>query len=257
MAIWINSKKFLKNDFLLSSLSVLSKIFKNNYRNIFLSIFFIFSLLSQAWATKQIQEVNYFSSLRANETNVRSGPGQNYPIKFTYKVKGVPVRVISEYDNWNEIEDYDGHTGWVTQSLLTKKRTLMVYSKKPTVELRRKKSFDAHLVYRLENFVIGEYVKCEDEWCIIKINGKKGWIEKADVFGVESQVKIIDKVVKIQNDSAQSNLIAKSVDKDQQQNFQIANSDNLKTYDGKLSDSLKNQVNTKNLTIKNLSALRR
>lgn len=256
MAIWINYKKLLKNDFVLSGSSILFITFKNNYKNLFLSIFFIFSLLSQAWATKQIQEVNYFSSLRANETNVRSGPGQNYPIKSTYKVKGVPVRVISEYDNWNEIEDYDGHTGWVTQSLLTKKRTLMVYSKKPTVELRRKKSFDAHLIYRLENFVIGEYIKCEDEWCIIKINGKKGWIEKADVFGVESQVKVIDKVVKTQNDSTQSNLTAKSSEKDQEQNPQIINSDNINP-NNKASNSLKNQVDTKNLAIRNLSTQQR
>lgn len=152
---------------------------------VFLAINLI--LINSAFSARQIQEVNYFSSLRASETNVRSGPGQNYPVKYTYKVKGIPVRVISEYDNWNEIEDYEGKTGWVTQSLITKKRTLMVYSKKPTVEMRKKNKIDSHLVFRLENFVIGDYLKCEEEWCAIKINGKKGWVEKNDVFGVDSK----------------------------------------------------------------------
>ncbi len=174
----LNFSNLLKNFFLV--------IINFNKFLIVFSLFFC-SAISCAYATKQIQEVNYFSSFRASETNVRSGPGQNYPIKYTYKVKGIPIRVISEYDNWNEIEDYEGQTGWVMQSLLTKKRMLMIYSKKPTVEMRRKNNLDARLIYRLENFVIGEYLKCEEQWCAIKINGKKGWVEKIDVFGVDSE----------------------------------------------------------------------
>lgn len=225
-------KELTSNYFILTRLPLFYLIVKIAIKKSLLLAILSFITFSSALATKQIQEVNYFSSLRANETNVRSGPGQNYPIKFTYKVKGVPVRVISEYDNWNEIEDYDGHTGWVTQSLLTKKRTLMVYSKKPTVEMRRKKGLEAHLIYRLENFVIGEYVKCEDDWCIIKINGKKGWVEKADIFGVESQIKTID----------QSEKKSASLD---QQPYQLTNNDALNSNKDKVTNLQKNQVNIK------------
>ncbi len=136
-------------------------------------------------AARNITTVNYFSSLRAAETNVRAGPGQNYPVKFTYKLKGVPVRVISEYDNWNEIEDYEKQTGWVSQSLLTKKRTLMVYTSKDFVDMRRKNSENSRVVFHLENHVIGDYLKCVEEWCGIKINSKKGWVQKADIFGAD------------------------------------------------------------------------
>ena len=108
------------------------------FSSILLAVFF---LNQNAFAApKQIQEVNYFSSLRAAETNVRSGPGQNYPIKFTFKLRGLPVRVISEYDNWNEIEDFEGQSGWVTQSLLTKKRTLLVRIKKGFTTMHSKPS---------------------------------------------------------------------------------------------------------------------
>jgi len=250
------NQELKKNYLFLTRLLELSLTLRYFVKKFFLLIIFSVLSITPAFATKQIQEVNYFSSLRANETNVRSGPGQNYPVKFIYKVKGVPVRVISEYDNWNEIEDYDGHTGWVTQSLLTKKRTLMVYSKKPTVELRRKKSLDAHLVYRLENFVIGEYVKCEDEWCIIKINGKKGWIEKADVFGVESQIKIIDQEEKKSASLNQQNLPVKTDEKTQQQLLQLSNTNALNSGNDKLINSQKNQVNTKS-NLNNLSANQR
>lgn len=141
----------------------------------------IFSQLS--FSSQTIQKTDYFASLRSLETNVRAGPGQNYPVKFSYKIKGIPVRVINEYDNWNEIEDYEKQTGWVSQSLLTKKRTVMVQTEKSFINMHNKNSEKSRIVYRLENNVIGDYLKCLNNWCGIKINGKKGWVEKAEIFG--------------------------------------------------------------------------
>ena len=141
---------------------------------------------------KEILEVNYFASLRASETNIRSGPGQNYPIKYTFKLKGIPVRVISEYDNWNEIEDFDGEKGWVTQSLLTKKRTLIVNTDKSFVNMHKKASEKSKIIYRLENYVIGDYLKCNEKWCSIKINNNRGWVDKKELFGADRDKKDID-----------------------------------------------------------------
>ncbi len=152
-----------------------------------LTIFLLFFSIttSPAFASRAITEVNYFASLRAAETNVRAGPGQNYPIKFTFKLRGLPVRVINEYDNWNEIEDFEGQTGWVTQSLLTKKRTLLVQTKKSFINMHSKNSEKSRIIFRLENNVVGDYLKCADDWCGIKVNGKKGWVAKSELFGVD------------------------------------------------------------------------
>jgi SH3-like domain-containing protein len=152
---------------------------------IFLTFFFLTT--TPAHASRAITEVNYFASLRAAETNVRAGPGQNYPIKFTFKLRGLPVRVINEYDNWNEIEDYDGQTGWVTQSLLTKKRTLMVRTTKTFINMHSKNNEKSRIIFRLENNVIGDYLKCLDDWCGIKVNNKKGWVPKAELFGADEK----------------------------------------------------------------------
>jgi SH3-like domain-containing protein len=145
--------------------------------------FFLFN--SSALAQRSISQVNYYASLRSNETNVRSGPGQNYPIKFTFKLRGIPVRVISEYDNWNEIEDYDGQTGWATQSLLTKKRTLMIRTDKSFVNMHSKTNEKSRIIFRLENNVIGDYLKCSEGWCGIKIENKKGWVKEDELWGDE------------------------------------------------------------------------
>lgn len=154
-------------------------------KKILLPFFIIIFLWShESHATKQIQEVNYFASLRASETNIRSGPGSNYPVKYSFKIKNLPIKVISEYDNWCEVEDYEGSRGWVAQNLITKKRHLMTYSKNKIIEMRATKNINSKIIYHLENYVIGEYLKCENSWCAIKINNRKGWIEIADLFGV-------------------------------------------------------------------------
>jgi len=151
---------------------------------------FLFTLIlpffaSDVFADQVVIEQNYFASLRSAETNVRAGPGQHYPIKFTFKAKGVPVRVISEFDNWNEIEDYEGQTGWVSQNLLTKRRTLMVLTNKPTIDMHAKNNEKSRLIYHLENHVTGEFLKCVEDWCAIKVKDKKGWVKKSEVFGGE------------------------------------------------------------------------
>ena len=124
-------------------------------------------LCEQSFGAKQVSKSNYFASLRAMETNVRSGPGTNYPIKFTYKTKSIPVHVINDYDNWSEIEDYEGQSGWISQSLLTKKRTLIVRISKEYTNMYKKSNEQSRVIYHLENNVIGDYVKCVEEWCAI------------------------------------------------------------------------------------------
>ncbi len=153
-----------------------------------LLICWLLLLSSESFAARKIEEVNYYASFRSTETNVRAGPGQNYPIKFTYKLKGIPVRVISEYDNWNEIEDFEKQGGWVSQSLLTKKRTVLVRTKQQFIDLHNKPAEKSRVLLHLENNVVGDYLGCNENWCNIKINGKKGWVKKNSIYGVADVV---------------------------------------------------------------------
>lgn len=163
---------------------ITKKIQKSKMKKFFISFFALTFIFSQdSFALRKVKKTDYFSSLRSSKTNVRAGPGQNYPIKFTFKIKSIPVRVISEYDNWNEIEDFDKQTGWVSQSLLTKKRMLMVRIKKDFTNMHSKNSEKSRIIYRLQNNVIGTYIRCLDEWCAIKVKNKKGWVKRDDIFG--------------------------------------------------------------------------
>ncbi|MFT6332844.1 MAG: SH3-like domain-containing protein, partial [Lentimonas sp.] len=100
---------------------------------------FLFSTTASQSYNKPVKK-DYFASLRADKVNVRAGPGVQYPIKFAFQLRGLPVRVTSEYDNWSEIEDFEGGTGWINQNLLTKTRTLLVKTKNKFVNIHAKPS---------------------------------------------------------------------------------------------------------------------
>jgi SH3-like domain-containing protein len=151
----------------------------------FLPLFLLFFALNLHQSSASVvTEKNFFASLRAVETNVRAGPSQNYPIKFTFKMRGVPVKVINEYDNWYEIKDYDGDTGWVNQNLLTKKRTIIVKTGKSFVNIFSNSTEKSKNILRVENDVIADFIKCTGPWCAVKASGKKGWIERKEIWGV-------------------------------------------------------------------------
>ena len=150
----------------------------------FLLILALFTVIfsSPVYASNS-NSFSYFASLRSSETNVRSGPGRLYPVKFIYKIKNVPVLITDEYDNWNEIKDYEGQTGWINKSLITKKRSLMIRTSKSFAKMYKNNNNKSKVIYKLENNVIGDYIECVKNWCKIEIEGKKGWVEKNDLFG--------------------------------------------------------------------------
>ncbi|ACI51760.1 protein of unknown function DUF1058 [Gluconacetobacter diazotrophicus PA1 5] len=67
-----------------------------------------------------------FAALRADEVNMRSGPGQRYPIAWVYHRRDLPVKIEREFDVWRLVEDSDGQKGWVHQATLVGARTFVV-----------------------------------------------------------------------------------------------------------------------------------
>ena len=147
---------------------------------IFISCFLTLFFISELYANSQ---KSYFVSLRSSKTNVRSGPSTIYPVKFTYKLRSIPLTVINEYDNWNEIRDYEGQTGWISKNLLSKNRTLMIRTNKKNISMHSKQNEKSRIIYKLENNVIGNFVKCSKEWCKIEIDDKLGWVKKRFIYG--------------------------------------------------------------------------
>ena len=54
-----------------------------------------------------------FVSLRADQVNLRTGPGVQYPVEWVYQRKDLPVEIIAEYRTWRKIRDWQSTQGWV------------------------------------------------------------------------------------------------------------------------------------------------
>ena len=67
-----------------------------------------------------------FAAFRADEVNLRAGPGQRYPIDWVYHRRGLPVKIEREFDVWRLVEDADGQKGWVHQATLVGTRTFVI-----------------------------------------------------------------------------------------------------------------------------------
>lgn len=123
-----------------------------------------------------------FVSLRSDEVNLRTGPGLRYPIGWVYHVKGLPLEVVAEYENWRQVRDVQGDTGWVHTSILAGKRTALVAQ--PQSNLYRKASFDAPVIAMIKRHVVVELMECTGQWCYVNAKGFDGWMRQAALWGI-------------------------------------------------------------------------
>ena len=63
-----------------------------------------------------------------NEVNVRNGPGLNHLVIYKILIKGYPLQIISNFENWSKISDVDGIEGWISNSQLTTKKYVIITS---------------------------------------------------------------------------------------------------------------------------------
>lgn len=127
-----------------------------------------------------------FVSLRADEVNLRTGPGIRYPIDWVYQRRGLPVEVIDEFEAWRRIRDREGTTGWVHQSMLSAERTAVVIGERRM--LRQTAAAQSEAVAWLEPGVIVSLQRCAEVWCeAVALEGGdsyRGWIGKDEIWGV-------------------------------------------------------------------------
>ncbi len=126
-----------------------------------------------------------FVSLRASEVNLRAGPGIRYPIQWVYQRRNMPVEVIEEFETWRRIRDWEGTDGWVHQSMIQGRRSILVTGQERL--LLRKPEGGAAPVARLEAGVIGELLGCDGRWCEISAGGFDGWLPRDAFYGTYPQ----------------------------------------------------------------------
>ena len=144
-----------------------------------IKIIYIISLILLTSSTLA-NENNYFLSLKNKKVNVRYGPGFDYPIKYIYKKKFLPVEVIDKKENFRRIIDFKKNSGWIHISQLKKGNSLIVIEDKI---LFSKSSKFSRPIVKLEKGRLLIVKKCKNNWCKIKTDKYKGWIDNNNVWG--------------------------------------------------------------------------
>jgi SH3-like domain-containing protein len=123
-----------------------------------------------------------FVALKADEVNLRAGPGTRYPVQWVYKRRYMPVEITAEFEAWRHIRDHAGTTGWVHHSMLTGRRTVLVIGEMRT--LYSEPDPASRPVARLEPGTLGAVERCSGTWCAVEFAGIDGWLRRSEVFGL-------------------------------------------------------------------------
>jgi SH3-like domain-containing protein len=125
-----------------------------------------------------------FEALKTDDTNMRKGPGQRYPIEWVYKRHDLPMEIERQYDVWRYVRDPDGVEGWVHQVTLSDRRTFMIQQRDAT--LRSDPNDTASPVATLKVGVIGRLRECGQgsNWCKVQVSGYRGYLRRDQLWGL-------------------------------------------------------------------------
>tara|TARA_S200000501_G_scaffold99568_1_gene93033 strand:+ start:112 stop:555 length:444 start_codon:yes stop_codon:yes gene_type:complete len=121
-----------------------------------------------------------FLSLKKNKVNVRYGPSFESPIKFTYKKINLPIKQIDKKENWRRIIDLKNNSGWIHWSQLKKINSIIPLENKI---LFKKPSNFSKPIARIQKGKVLIVQKCNNNWCKIKTEKFKGWINNKKIWG--------------------------------------------------------------------------
>ena len=141
-------------------------------------IFFLFSILI-CFPSFAISD-SIFLSLKKNKVNVRYGPGFDYEVKYIYRKKNFPVKILDKKENWRKIIDIKKNGGWIHWSQLKKINSFITTNEKI---LFLKPSLFSKPIAKIQEGRLLLVDRCITNWCKIKTEEYSGWINSANLWG--------------------------------------------------------------------------
>jgi SH3-like domain-containing protein len=134
-----------------------------------------------ALAQPQDKVLRYVSQ-RADKAYLREGPTYAHRVLWVYRHRGYPFAVLAEFDVWRRVRAADGAVGWMSASMLTDQRTVLVTGK------GRAKIFAAasggKVVALADPGAVAGLVACVPSACHVRGEDIDGWIAKDRIWGV-------------------------------------------------------------------------
>ena len=136
---------------------------------------FIFIFLNNAYSSE-----SFFLMLKNSKVNVRYGPSFDYPIKFIYKKKFLPVEIIDKKENFRRIIGHKKNRGWIHISQLQKVKSAITLN---DINIFKKPSKFSKPVVKAKTGRLLLLKKCEKSWCKIETGRYLGWVEVRNLWG--------------------------------------------------------------------------
>lgn len=139
-----------------------------------------FGLLSVVLALAPVWAQDWVS-IRNDNVNMRSGPGTNHDVQWRL-ARGFPLQVVQRRNNWLQVRDFEGDTGWVAQSVTNKIRHHIV--KGQNVNLRGGPGTNHRVVGKAKYGDVLRTVRRQGQWVEVRVpKGRNAWIAANLVWG--------------------------------------------------------------------------
>jgi SH3-like domain-containing protein len=128
-----------------------------------------------------------FVSIKNEPARMRIGPSRKFAIKWIYRRPGVPLEIIAEYENWRQVRDFDGDTGWMHSALLSGRRTGIVAPwLEESASLREAPSSSATATALLQPRLALRIYSCDGSWCYVATSRQdvRGHLAQRKIWGV-------------------------------------------------------------------------
>ena len=122
-----------------------------------------------------------FLSLKKDKVNVRYGPWFDFPVKYIYRKRNLPIKQIDKKENFRRIIDLKNNSGWIHVSQLKKVNSIIPKSDK--ILFSKPTNFSKPLA-KIEKGRVLLVQNCGNNWCKIKTGNFKGWIKVEDSWGL-------------------------------------------------------------------------
>ena len=127
-----------------------------------------------------------YVSLKFDEVNARSGPGDDYRMLWVYRARGLPLQVVAETPDWRRVCDPQGGLAWVKATGVDGRRTVLSLQTAP-VALRKTPSQAAAVQAYLAAKSVASLDRCVAGWCRIKAPAASGWLPAPSVWGTDDR----------------------------------------------------------------------
>lgn len=140
-------------------------------------------LLAMAVASATAAPVRFVSQ-RVEKAYLREGPSFNHKVLWIYRHRGYPFTVIAKFDVWRRVQAADGTTGWMSASMLSDERTVLVTGK-GRVQIHETAA-GGKVVGLADPGAIAGLKGCTRIACHIRGEDIDGWIARNRVWGVSA-----------------------------------------------------------------------